>query len=112
MTPIEFAKKYDLRVVNVGCGEERPIEGAYCGDLLSMVMGRAKENDAFVTVMANVNTIAVAVLADVACIILCEGIHFDDMSRARAEQQDACVLESDEPSFAVALKLGKELGLC
>ena len=66
MTPVEFANKYGLRVVEPGCGEERQIEGAYCGDLLSMVMGRAKENDAFVTVMANVNTIAVAVLADVA----------------------------------------------
>lgn len=85
MTPIAFAEKNGLRVINVGCGQERQIEGAYCGDLLSMVMGRAKENDAFVTVMANVNTIAVAVLADVACVILCEGIHFDDMSLTRAE---------------------------
>ena len=112
MTPIAFAEKNGLRVINVGCGQARSIEGAYCGALLSMVMGRAKENDAFVTVMANVNTIAVAVLADVACVILCEGIHFDDMSLTRAEQQEVCVLESDEPAFAVALKLGKELGLC
>lgn len=112
MTPIEFAEKNGLRVINVGCGEERPIEDVYCCDLLSMVMGRAKENDAFVTVMANVNTIAVAVLADVACVILCEGIHFDDLSVSRAEQQDVCVLESDESSFSIALKLGKELGLC
>ena len=50
MTPVEFANKYGLRVVEPGCGEERQIEGAYCGDLLSMVMGRAKENDAFVSV--------------------------------------------------------------
>ena len=112
MTPVEFANKYGLRIIEPGCGEERQIEGAYCGDLLSMVMGRAKENDAFVTVMANVNTITVAVLADVACVILCEGIHFDQMSLTRANQQEVCVLESDEPAFRVALKLGKELGLC
>jgi S-adenosylhomocysteine hydrolase len=112
MTPIEFANKYGMKVVTTGCGNERQIEGVYCGDLLSMVMGRAKENDVFVTVMANVNTVAVAVLADVACILLCEGVHFDEMSTARAEQQEVCVIESDEPAFSIALKLGKELGLC
>lgn len=112
MTPLEFAQKYGLQVVNEGGGDCREIEGAYCGDLLSMVMGRAHENDAFVTVMANVNTIAVAVLADVSCIILCEGIHFDEMCIARAKQQEVCVLESEESCFALALKLGRELGLC
>lgn len=112
MTPIEFSQKHGLTVVSQGAGNCRDIEGAYCGDLLSLVMGRAKENDAFVTVMANVNTIAVAVLADVACVILCEGIHFDEAALARAKQQEVCVLETEESTFAVALKLGKELGLC
>ena len=111
MTPIEFAQKYGFSVVNEGSGGCRDIEGAYCCDLLSLVMGRAKEDDAFVTVMANVNTIAVAVLADVACVILCEGAHFDEMSIKRAEQQEVCILESEEPAFQVALKLGRELGL-
>ncbi|MGI5894076.1 MAG: DRTGG domain-containing protein [Candidatus Merdivicinus sp.] len=112
MTPLEFAEKYGLKVVSEGSGSCREIEGAYCGDLLSMVMGRARENDAFVTVMANINTIAVAVLADVACIILCEGIHFDEACIARAKQQEVCVLESDQPAFTLALQLGKELGRC
>lgn len=110
MTPIEFAQKYNLTVVTPGDGS-REIKGAYCGDLLSWVMGRAKEDDAFVTVMANINTIAVAVLADVACVILCEGAHFDEMSIARAQQQEVCILETDAPSFTVALWLGRELGL-
>ncbi len=112
MTPVEFAGKYGLTVVTEGGGSCREIEGAYCCDLLSMVMGRAQENDAFVTVMANVNTIAVAVLADVACVILCEGIHFDEACILRAKQQEVCVLESEKSAFAVALLLGKELGLC
>ena len=112
MTPIEFAQKYGLMVVSEGGGCCREIEGAYCCDLLSLVMGRARENDAFVTVMANVNTIAVAVLADVACVILCEGIHFDEACIARANQQEVCVLETEESAFSVALKLGKELKLC
>ena len=43
MTPIEFAQKYGFSVVNEGSGGCRDIEGAYCCDLLSLVMGRAKE---------------------------------------------------------------------
>ena len=38
---------------------EREIGGAYAGDLLSWVMGRAQEDDVFVTIMTNVNVVAV-----------------------------------------------------
>ena len=62
--------------------------------------------------MANVNTIAVGVLADVSCIILCEGMHFDEACLRRAREQEVCVLESPESSFHTALKLARELGLC
>ena len=42
MTPIEFAAKYDIEVAVLGNGDTRKINGGYCGDLLSMVMGRAQ----------------------------------------------------------------------
>ncbi len=112
MTPIAFAEKYGLKVVSQGAGDCRDIGGAYCSDLLSLVMGRAKADDALVTVMANINTIAVAVLADVSCVILCEDIHFDENCVKKAQDQEVCVLESSEPSFQVAIKLARELGLC
>ena len=45
MTPTAFAEKYGLSVVSPGAGDCRDIEGVYCGDLLSLVMGRAREDD-------------------------------------------------------------------
>ncbi len=111
MTPIEFAEKYGLTVSSPGEGDSREIGGVYCCDLLSMVMGRASENDAFLTVMGNVNTVAVAVLADVSCVILCEGIQLDEPTLEKARAQDVCVLLSPEPTFQVALKLARELGM-
>ena len=57
--------------------DDREIVGAYVGDLLSWVMGRAKADDAWITIMSNVNIVAVASLADVACIILAEGVQLD-----------------------------------
>jgi len=109
MKPIDFANKYGFELASEG--ENRDIEGVYCCDLLSMVMGRAKENDALITVMGNVNTVAVGVLADVSCIILCEGIKFDEECLKKAKEQDVCVIYSDKSSFDTALLLAKELEL-
>ena len=65
----KLTEELDLKVL---CGEElnKEINGCYCGDLLSWVMSRANEGDVWLTVMGNINSIGVAVLADVACIVL------------------------------------------
>lgn len=86
--------------------KERQISGGYAGDLLSWVMGRAKEGDAWLTVMSNVNTIAVAVLADVACIVLCEGASLEPDARIRAEEQEVPVIGTVLPVYEAALRLG------
>ncbi len=51
--------------------------GAYVGDLLSWVMGRAGSNSAWITIMSNVNVAAVAVLAELSMIILAENVKPD-----------------------------------
>lgn len=84
---------------------EREINGAYIGDLLSWVMGRAQADNAWITIMSNINVIAVASLADVACIILAEGVTLDDDIRQTAEQKDINVLSSSLPSFETAQQL-------
>ena len=67
-------------------GEEREIKGVFTGDLLSWAMGRAKEGDAWFTVMGNVNAVAVACLAECACVVLCHGAVLDDTARQRAAE--------------------------
>ena len=53
---------------------ERSISGGYVGDLLSWVMGRAGQDCAWLTIMSNQNVAAVALMADVSCVILTEGV--------------------------------------
>ena len=67
---------------------DREIKGVYIGDLLSWVMGKAESGCAWMTVMNNVNVAAVAVLRDVACVVLVEGVKPDEnlLSRARTEE--------------------------
>ena len=64
---------------------EREITGCYIGDLLSWVMGRAPEDSAWLTVMGNINSIAVATLADVSCIVLVENAALDENAAQKAE---------------------------
>lgn len=91
------------------CGDdlEREVTGCYCGDLLSWVMSRAQEGDAWLTVMGNVNSIGVAVLADVACIILTENAALDEEALKRAEQNGVIILTTEKNSYRVAAEISK-----
>lgn len=85
---------------------EREIKGAYCGDLLSWVMGRAKSSDAWITIMSNLNILAVASLADVACVILSEGVMPDEELIKTAKQKGINILGSSKTSFELAKLIG------
>ena len=84
---------------------EREIDGVYIGDLLSWVMGRAQMDNAWITIMTNVNVIAVASLADTSCVILAEGVALPDELKETAEAKDINILVSEEPIYETALKL-------
>lgn len=68
-------------------------------------MSKAKANCAWVTVMGNINTIAVASLADVACIILAEDVNLDETSIKKATENNITVFHTSESIFDAALKI-------
>lgn len=103
MTVQTLAEKEIARVVNPGDNMEREVETVFCCDLLSIAMGRAPAGCAWVTVMANLNTLAVASLADVSCVILAEGFHMDENGLQKAWMQGITLLETDAPVFDAAL---------
>lgn len=94
-----------FQVRNEGEDPEREITVPFCCDLLSVAMGKAPSGSAWVTVMGNMNTIAVASLADVSCIILAEQAPLDEIACKRANEQGITVLETDLPIFDAALKI-------
>ena len=99
LTVRELSKKCGLTVLTCEDELDREICGCYVGDLLSWVMGRAKADDAWLTVMGNINSIAVATLADVACIVLTENAALDAAAKAKAEQQGVAILQTEHNSF-------------
>lgn len=83
----------------------RKISKIFCCDLLSIAMGKAPENGAWVTVMGNKNTLAVASLADISCIILAEGVGFSKEDAACAAREGIAVFTTELPVFDAALKI-------
>ena len=100
----DFADKLNLKVLT-DYDSEREITGCYCGDLLSWVMSRAKEGDAWLTVMGNVNAVAVAVLTDCACIVLTENASLDEQAKQKAEMQGVCFLQSEKNAYELAVEI-------
>lgn len=105
MTVRETADILHFEILTGGGALDRPIQSVYSCDLLSFVMGRAPADSAWATVMGNVNAMAVAVLADVACVVLAEGAALDDDARTKAEQNDIAVLRSSDPVFETCLAI-------
>lgn len=103
MTVQELINKEIFRVVNLGDNRDKAITSPFCCDLLSVAMSKAPADCAWVTVMGNINTIAVASLTETACIILAEGIVLDNTSVEKAKAQGITVLSTEKPIFEAAL---------
>lgn len=86
---------------------DREITGVYIGDLLSWVMGRACSGDAWITIMSNVNILAVASLTDTSCIILAEDVSLDDEIIETAKQKGINILSSSTDIYDTAVFLSQ-----
>lgn len=99
----DLAMELNLNVFNEG--SDKLVECGYCGDLLSWVMGKAESGCAWMTVMNNVNVAAVAVLRDVSCVVLVEGVKPDANLLARAEMEGIALYGTELDSYNLAIKI-------
>lgn len=84
---------------------EREINGAYVGDLLSWVMGKAQSDNIWITIMSNINVVAVASLSDVSCVLLAEGVTLDDEVLTTAKEKDINILSTPLAIFEAAVEI-------
>ena len=106
MTVQNLIDEFSLEVLC--CGDkaaDKEVKGGYCGDLLSWVMSRANEGDCWLTVMGNVNAIAVAVLADVSAIVLTENSALDAEALERAKQRGVNIYSTEDNTYETAKKI-------
>ena len=100
MTVHQLKESLELTVL-VEQTTDKKITGCY--------MSRVKAGDVWLTVMGNVNAIAVAALSDAACIILTDAAALDEEAKEKAQQQGITVFSSNANSYQVAVQLSRLL---
>ena len=106
MTVSELAERMELEAFCVG-DPDHEISSAYCGDLLSWVMGRAEMDNVWFTIMSNQNVAAVAVMTDLSCIVLTEGVKPDEQRRERAKTEGLNLLGTPLSTYRAAAAFAK-----
>ncbi len=110
MTSANLRKRLNLEVLNES-DPERKITGGYVGDLLSWVMSKAQKGDMWVTIMTNVNIIAVASLTDVACIIISEQAQIEDSVINRAKLEGINLYRTPKTAFEICYECYEQIFL-
>jgi hypothetical protein len=103
----DIVRAMNLQVV-AGVGTlSREITGGYSADLLSCVMARAKAGNVWVTLQAHPNVLAIAVLLELAAVIISEGAPIPDEVKAKADAEGIALLATPHTTFWVVSELAR-----
>ena len=103
-----LVKELDLETLSMPAPDAE-IVGGYAGDLLSWVMGRAEEGNVWITIMTNINIVAVASLVGVSAIVIAESSEISPDVVAKAKEQGINLLRTDMPIFEAVLAIGEKI---
>jgi predicted methyltransferase len=93
---------------SVRCGEEsldKVVSGGYASDLLSDVIANSKAGNVWITMQVHVNIVAVAVLKDLAGIVIVQGRQPAEETLKKGRDEKIAIIVSDLPAFETAGKL-------
>lgn len=108
MTVSELANKLNFKIYTAEAeAGKKTAKGCYIGDLLSLAMSKVEMNNVWVTIQTNINTVAVASLADAGCILLVDGFAPDENTVEKAQEQGIVILGTDISAYEAAVKLAE-----
>ena len=103
-----LAEKFGWEILSLP-RPETAVEGGYAGDLLSWVMVHARRGQLWVTIMTNVNVLAVAELTGVAGIVVAEGETPSQDVIERAKTLGINLLRSPKDTFETVSEIALAL---
>ncbi len=103
MTLEKLLQKINGKVITENT-KEITIDNIYICDLLSWVMSHAKKGDAWITVLTNVNVPAVALLAEVGCVIIPEDIQVEELTLRKAKENGIIIIGTQYSAFDICKK--------
>lgn len=106
----EIIKHLNLKIVTSAKNLEQDVSNAYASDLLSDVIANAQNGNLWITLQTHVNIVAVAVLKELAGIIIINGRYPSEDTIKKAEEQKVTILSSNLTAYQLCGKL-YELGI-
>lgn len=106
MTVEELKNELKLEVVSEG-DMSVTAEGCYCSDLLSHCMSNISSKNVWVTVQTNINIVAIAVLTELGCIIIAQGMSVDESVVEKAKSENVTILRTHLPAYELCVEIGK-----
>jgi len=105
MNLAELIERFDLKVYSGRPELARTVGGGYAGDLLSDVIAHGQKDQIWITIQVHPNIIAVAVLKEMAAIVLVNGREPAAETVARAEKERVPILGSSLDAYSFAGRL-------
>lgn len=101
----ELLVRFPCRPLNQPTNGDCRIQGGYACDLLSWVISRVETTDVWFTILNSINVVAVASLADCACVMLTEGVGMEQDVLARAQEKGVTILGTDLSTWEASVAL-------
>lgn len=101
----QIMENFNLELCAGAKGLDREVTGGYCGDLLSDVMANSRSGSIWLTIQSHKNIMAVAVLREVAAVVLVNGHQPDEETKAKADEEGIPLLLSRGPAYQLAGEL-------
>jgi predicted transcriptional regulator len=101
----DVLKELDLKILSGKEGVTKEVTGGYASDLLSDVMGSAREGNIWITLQTHQNVIAIASLKDLAAVIIVKGFTPEADTIEKSNLENIPVLSTDMDTFTIAGRL-------
>jgi predicted transcriptional regulator len=95
----------DLKVISGHKGLSNEITGGYVSDLLSDVMGNAREGQIWITLQTHQNVIAIATLKDLSAVIIVKGSMPEEDTIEKSNIENIPVLTTGLDTFTITGRL-------
>jgi hypothetical protein len=101
----QIIRELGLEVRVGGKGLQSEVCGGYASDIISDVLANTREGTLWITHQRHPNTVAAAVLREVAAVVLANGREPEEETLRKAREEDVTLLVSRLPAYELAGRL-------
>lgn len=94
-----------LPLTHVAGPDACSFDGVYAGDLLSRAMSHIQPENLWITIMNNVNVIAVASLTEASAVLIAEDVTMTEEAKNAADEKGVPVYASSESVYTLCCRI-------